>query len=144
MADPEEGLRCIIIMGKVRKGRPWSYPSREALQAEITSYFEFVIERRIAVSVAGLSAWLGISTATLRLWKSNMNTMPFYDVVEPAVAFIHAMTEQGALDGNVPAVPFMFLAKNYHSLHDKLEYEIKSSERLSLAEQEDIISFLPE
>lgn len=103
-----------------------------------------MISRRIAVSVAGLSAWLGISTSTLRLWKQQSSTMPFYEVVEPAVAFIHAMTEQGALDGNVPAIPFLFLAKNYHNLHDKVEYELKSAEKLSIEEQQDIIHNLPE
>lgn len=145
MANPEDYLEMYkTISSKPRKGRPWTYPSREALQAEINSYFEFVIDRRIAVTVAGLASWLGITTSTLRLWKQQSSTMPFYEVIEPTIAFIHALTEQGAIDGNIPAIPFIFLAKNYHGLSDKVEYSLETAEKLTLEQQNEVIQQLPD
>lgn len=126
------------------KGMPWRYPTAQALQDEVRNYFDFCIHRRIPICVAGLSAWLGISVATLGNWKRNRDTMPFYEVVEPAVAFIHSMVEQGAIDGNIPPSVFSFLAKNYHGLKDVQEYTIEPRNRLSVAEQDEIIDALPE
>lgn len=144
MANPESYLEFYkISTGKPRKGRPWTYPDAKMLETEILKYFEFCIDKRIPVTVAGLSAWLGISVSTLSNWKRNRDTMPYYEVVEPAVAFIHAMTEQGAVDGNVPTVTFIFLSKNYNGLKDSVEYDV-SPNRLNLMEQEDIVKKLPQ
>lgn len=129
--------------GKKRKGRPWTYPTAEALEKEVLAYFEFCIDRRIPVTVAGLGAWLGITTSTLRLWKQNKDTMPFYEVVEPAIGFIHAMTEQGAMDGTVPVVSYIFSSKNYHGLQDKMDYEVLPTQQLTTNEQKEIIDKLP-
>lgn len=144
MADPESYLEMYkTTIGKQRKGRPWTYPTAEALQAEVTAYFEFVVDRRISVTVAGLCAWLGITTSTLRMWKNNSATMPFYEVVEPAIGFIHGMVEQGAAEGIVPVVFYIYSSKNYHGLQDKVEYEVTPSKSYSSIEQEDIIGKLP-
>jgi len=145
MANPESYIEFYKkAVGNPRKGRPWTYPSAQALEKEIMAYMEYCIDHRIAVTVAGLSAWLGITTATLRLWKLNMDTMPFYEVVEPAIAFIHAMTEQGAIDGTIPVVSFIFTSKNYHNLKDVMEYSVEPRKQLTTAEQDTIIDLLPE
>lgn len=128
---------------KPLKGRPWSYPTQEALQSEVREYFRFAIEKKIALTVAGLSAWLGISVSTLQYWKSNRATMPFYEVVEPAIGFIHAMTEQGAIDGNIPAIAFIFVSKNYNGMTDKVEYTHAQEKLLDSVEQSDIVNRLP-
>lgn len=145
MANPESYIEFYkTSIGKPRKGRPWTYPTAQALQTEVTSYFEFCIDKRIAVTVAGLGAWLGITVTTLRLWKQNKDTMPFYEVVEPAIGFIHSMTEQGAMDGNIPAIAYIFSAKNYYGLKDVQEYVLEPRKQLSTAEQDSIINDLPE
>jgi hypothetical protein len=145
MANPESYFEFYkTSIGKKRRGRPWTYPTAEALQSEITAYFEFCIDKRVPVTVAGLGAWLGVTTSTLRLWKQNKDTMPFYEVVEPAIGFIHAMTEQGAMDGTVPVVAYIFSSKNYHGLQDKTEYEILPTQQLTSLEQDEILKQLPE
>jgi len=144
-ANPQEFLEFYHrTISRPNKGRPWAYPTAEALQAEVSAYFEFCVPRRIALCVAGLGAWLGVTTTTLNNWKRNRDTMPFYEVVEPAIGFIHAMTEQGAIDGTVPAVPFMFTSKNYHGLKDVQEYAMETRHQLSIAEQDTIIEALPD
>lgn len=145
MANPHEFL---VFYREARKkpqcGTPWAYGSVEELEREIDAYFDFCIHRRIAVSVAGLGAWLGVSVSTLSYWKRNRETHPFYEPVEVAIAFIHAMAEQGALDGNVPATVFAFTSKNYHGLKDIQEYSVEPVKQLSIAEQDKIIDALPE
>ena len=144
MADPESYMEFYRqSISKPKKGRPWTYANAKALQREVTEYFEFAIDNRIPITVAGLGAWLGITVSNLRLWKQNRDTMPFYEVIEPAIAFIHAMTEQGAMDGTVPALPFIFASKNYFGLKDKMEYEIMPTQRITSDEQEEIINTLP-
>jgi len=145
ITNPEEYVHFYKkVVATEKKGRPWTYPNADVLQKKVSEYFEFCIDRRIAVTVAGLSAWLGISVATLRNWKINSDTMPFYEVVEPAIAFIHAMTEQGAVDGNVPAQVFMFISKNYYGLKDQMEYSVTPKEKIDSLEQDDIVKQLPD
>lgn len=145
MAHPHEFLTFYReAKKKPHRGAPWGYGSAKDLEREIDAYFDFCIHRRIAVSVAGLGAWLGVSTATLGYWKRNRETLPYYECVELAIAFIHGMMEQGALDGNVPATIYNFLARNYNGLKDIQEYAVEPVKQLSITEQDKIIDALPE
>ena len=145
MAHPHEFLAFYReAKKKPHRGAPWGYGSQEDLEKEIDAYFEFCIHRRIAVSVAGLGAWLGVSTSTLGYWKRNRETLPYYECVELAIAFIHGMMEQGALDGNVPASVYNFLTRNYNGLKDIQEYTVEPIKQLSILEQDKIIDALPE
>jgi hypothetical protein len=145
MANPHEFL---VFYREAKKkpqcGTPWAYGSVEELEREIDAYFDFCIHRRIAVSVAGLGAWLGITVSTMSYWKRNRETHPFYEPVEVAIAFIHGMAEQGALDGNVPATVFAFISKNYHGMKDIQEYSVGPMKQLSMSEQDKIIDALPD
>ena len=145
MANPHEFL---VFYREAKKkpqcGTPWAYGSVKELEKEIDAYFEFCIHRRIAVSVAGLGAWLGVSVGTLSYWKRNRETHPFYEAVDVAIAFIHSMAEQGALDGNVPATVFNFVSKNYYGLKDIQEYSVEPMKQLSMSEQDKIIDALPD
>lgn len=145
MANPHEFL---VFYREAKKkpqcGTPWAYVSVKELEREIDAYFDFCIHRRIAVSVAGLGAWLGVSVGTLSYWKRNRETLPFYESVDMAIAFIHSMAEQGALDGNVPATVYNFVSKNYHGLKDIQEYSVEPMKQLSMSEQDKIIDALPD
>lgn len=145
MANPHEFLTFYReAKKKPQCGTPWAYGSAKELEREIDAYFDFCIHRRIAVSVAGLGAWLGITVSTMSYWKRNRETHPFYEVIEVAIAFIHSMAEQGALDGNVPANVFAFISKNYHGMKDIQEYAVEPVKQLSITEQDKIIDALPE
>ena len=144
MADPESFIEFYKrTLANEHKAAPWQYPTPKALQDDITSYFTFCIDRRIAVTVAGLCSWLGITTGTLHNWQRYSDIMPLYEVVEPAIAFIHSMTEQGAIDGNIPVQAYMFVAKNYHSMTDKVEYFVTPQGIMDVKEQEEIVNRLP-
>lgn len=127
-----------------KKSKPWNYPSRKALDDEIMKYFEFCVERRIPVTVAGLATWLGISVTTLGNWRRHPDKYPHYDIVDNAVAFIHAMTEQGAVDGNVPTATYSFISRNYHGLKDQMEYTVARDDVLSISDKDKIINELPD
>jgi len=131
------------VANKKYKGRPWTFPDAESLEVEVSAYFSYYLERRIPVSVAGLAFWLGITTATLKNWQKNQDTMPFYPVIEPALAFIQSLLEQGAIEGRVMAVPFIFIGKNYFGMTDTVNMEIYSSEKLTAEDKQKIIDNLP-
>lgn len=145
-ADPESFIEMYkkSVANRQKKGSPWTYVSRKAVEDEIYNYFEFCVDRRIPVTVAGLCAWVGISVATLSVWKRNQGTQPYYDIFDSAVAFIHAMTEQGAVEGNIPASVFNFISRNYHGLKDSMDYFVAPQEDRTMLEQQNIINMLPE
>jgi len=131
------------VSSKKYKGRPWMYPNAEALQAEVTSYFAYCIEHRIPLTPAWLACWLGITTGTLKNWQKNQDTMPFYPVIEPALAFIQAMLEGGAVEGRIQAIPFIFLGKNYFGMKDTNELAIYTDDRMTIEEKKELINNLP-
>ena len=133
----------LTVSQKPHRGRPWTFPTAEALQEEINAYFEYYLDHRIPISVAGLAFWLGVTTYTLKLWQKNQDTMPFYPVLEPALAFIQAMLEQGALEGRVTAIPWIFVSKNYFGMTDTVNMQVYSSEKLTAEDKQRIIDNLP-
>lgn len=145
-AQPQDHLDAINhTLSKPLRGRPWAYPSPEALRAEILEYFEFMIGRRIPLTVAGLSAWLGISTGTARYWKKNENLLPWYTEFDTALAYIQSMQEAGAVEGRVVPYTYQFLAKNYHGMRDVHEIDVTNENGiLDANDQKAIIESIPD
>ena len=145
-AKPQDHLDAINhTLSKPLRGRPWAYPSPEALRSEILEYFEFMIGRRIPLTVAGLAAWLGISTATASYWKKNERLLPWYTEFDTALAYIQSMQEAGAVEGRVVPYTYQFLAKNYHGMRDVREIEVTGeSGILDASDQKAIIENIPD
>lgn len=145
-AKPQDHLDAINhTLSKPLRGRPWAYPTPEALRSEIMEYFEFMIGRRIPITVAGLCAWLGISTHTARYWKTHEQLLPWYTEFETALAYIQSMQEAGAVEGRVVPYTYQFLAKNYHGMRDVREIEVSGeSGILDASDQKAIIENIPD
>lgn len=145
-AKPQDHLDAINhTLSRPLRGRPWAYPTPEALRSEIMEYFEFMIGRRIPLTVAGLSAWLGISTATARYWKKNERLLPWYTEFDTALAYIQSMQEAGAVEGRVVPYTYQFLAKNYHGMRDVREIDVTGeSGMLDASDQKAIIENIPD
>lgn len=145
-AKPQDHLDAINhTLSKPLRGRPWAYPTPEALRSEILEYFEFMIGRRIPLTVAGLTAWLGISTATASYWKKNERLLPWYTEFDTALAYIQSMQEAGAVEGRVVPYTYQFLAKNYHGMRDVREIEVTGeSGILDASDQKAIIENIPD
>lgn len=145
-AKPQDHLDAINhTLSKPLRGRPWAYPTIEGLRSEILEYFEFMVGRRIPLTVAGLCAWLGISTGTARYWKTHEHLLPWYSEMETAMAYIQSMQEAGAVEGRVVPYTYQFLAKNYHGMRDVREIEVTGeSGVLSATDQKAIIENLPD
>lgn len=145
-AKPQDHLDAINhTLSKPLRGRPWAYPSPEALRSEILEYFEFMVGRRIPLTVAGLCAWLGISTTTASYWKKNERLLPLYTEFDTALAYIQSMQEAGAVEGRVVPYTYQFLAKNYHGMRDIREIEVTGeSGILDASDQKAIIENIPD
>lgn len=145
-AKPQDHLDAINhTLSKPLRGKPWTYPTAQALHDEIMEYFEFMVGRRIPLTVAGLCAWLGISTATALYWKKNEHLLPWYTEMETAMAYIQSIQEAGAVEGRVVPYTYQFLAKNYHGMRDVREIEVTGeSGILSANDQKAIIENLPD
>jgi len=143
-ASPQDYLdQMTHTMNSPYKGTPWKYPSKEALEKEIRAYFEFMVSRRIPLTVAGLSAWLGVSIRTVNYWQRNRDSCPFYELIESASAFIHALTEQGAVDGNVNAHIYTILSTNYWGLNNTANVNLNATSHINEVDDEDILNKLP-
>ncbi len=144
-APPETHLAIFKRnMASPLKGVPWKYPTAELLEKEVQGYFECMVLNRIPLTVAGLCAWLGISSTGLSRWRSQQDTYPLYPTIETAVAFIHAMSEQGAVDGNVSGNVYGFLAKNYWGMTDTMTVtQVSENKGFTSEEQRAIIEALP-
>ena len=145
-AKPQDHLDAINhTLSKPLRGKPWAYPTIEGLRSEILEYFEFMVGRRIPLTVAGLCAWLGISTGTARYWKTHEHLLPWYSEMETAMAYIQSMQEAGAVEGRVVPYTYQFLAKNYHGMRDVREIEVSGeSGILDASDQKAIIDNIPD
>ena len=118
-AKPQDHLDAINhTLSKPLRGKPWAYPTVEGLRSEILEYFEFMVGRRIPLTVAGLCAWLGISTGTARYWKTHEHLLPGTARWRLPWHTSRACKKAGAVEGRVVPYTYQFLAKNYHGMRD--------------------------
>lgn len=119
--------------------KPWRYPTAEILAESIGEYFRIMFENHQSPTVAGLCSWLGISTATLKKWEENQNSMPYFDVMSNAVNFIQALIEQGAVNSTISAQVYQFMGKNYFGMSDSNRIEHIVVDKYSDADKQAII-----
>ena len=115
----QENVRAFnkVMFNKVLKGRPQRWDSLEELQSELRGYFELCDETAVIPTVTGVAAWLGCSRDTLYSHANNPNSI-FSDTIKRVMSICHFSLENGAVDGKVNSVLYMFLGKNYFGLKD--------------------------
>ena len=109
-----------------RKGRPQLFKSREECQDDIEGYFKLCYEYDMIPTVASFCVYCGSNKETI---YDNINNpaSDFTDLLKSAVSTILSYQEGGALSNEVPAVPFIFLGKQYYGFKDTQDITLSAT-----------------
>lgn len=88
----------------------------EAVKKRISEYFNYCLEKRIALSVTGLCAALGVDRRTFEYWQSGHYRPDLYRISRCAKTFICAYWELRAAESIGKTDVFsIYMLKNLHS-----------------------------
>ena len=142
-ANNPEGLYKLVRVSQTRK--LGALYDRDGLAEEIALFFDFCFTERLTPSVASLATWLGVHRDTLHEWETNQ-AKGVSDLIKNAKQTILAIQETSVLNGTIPPIPFIFLAKNYHAMSDKQDITVTPGTQQGLTPEEvnSIVDALPD
>lgn len=98
----------------------------EDVGLEINHYFDLCDTHSVIPSITSLCLYLGIARDTLYAHANNPNS-PYSDTLKQAISYCHSILEGGAFEGKVPAVPYIFTAKNFFGMRDDKNITVSPS-----------------
>ena len=114
-----------------RKGQPQIFNSKEECQQEIEDYFKLCYDYDMIPSVASFSVFIGANKDTVYDHINN-RASDYGDLLKSAVSTILTYQETGALSNEVPAVPFIFLGKQYYGFKDNQDITINANNQTNI------------
>ena len=106
-----------VFVPRALTGRPYAFESVEKLEKDLGEYFKLCDETNTIPTVTAIGAWLHCDRDTIYNHANNPNS-PFFGVLKNTINICHCFLENGAVDGKVNSVLYMFLSKNYFGLKD--------------------------
>lgn len=110
----------------INKGRPSIFKDKEECQNEIEGYFKLCYDYSMIPTVASFCVYCGANKETIYTHIED-KLSPFSDLLKNAVATILSYQETGAMSNEVPAVPFIFLGKQYHGFTEQQNINISAN-----------------
>lgn len=104
-------------------GRPYKWSSVEELQKEIISFLDLCDKTSTIPTVTAMCTWLHCNRDTFYSHVNNPNS-PFTDVLKNYLDLCHTSLENGAVDGKVNSVVYIFMGKNYWNMSDSKEIRV--------------------
>ena len=98
-------------------GRPCKFDNVEKVENELIEYFELCDRTDTVPTITGIGTWLHCDRDTIYNHANNPNS-PFSACFKNAINTCHLSLENGAIDGAVNSVVYIFMGKNYFSLRD--------------------------
>lgn len=108
-------------------GRPKYFQNIEETKRDIDDYFKLCFDYNMVPTVASFCTFLGCNKDTVYEYINN-SASDFSDLLKNAVNTILSFQETGVLSSEIPAVPFIFLGKNYHGFKDNQDITIAKQE----------------
>ena len=105
------------FMPKALTGRPYKWNDINQLIDEIGDYLDLCTRTNVIPTITSLATWLHCNRDTIYEHANNINS-PFSGVLKNVINICHSYLENGAVDGKVNGVLYMFLSKNYFGLKD--------------------------
>jgi len=141
-ANNPQAMYQMIKQGRRKLGVVYD---REGLAEEVDRFFDFCFTECVTPSVASLATWLGVHRDTLHDWETN-SARGVSDIIKNAKQTILAVQETSVLNGSIPPIPFIFLAKNYHQMSDKQDITLTPGTQQGLTPEEvnSIVDALPD
>ena len=109
------------------RGYPRAFDSYEECLEEVEDYFKLCYECNIIPTIASLSLYLGLNRETLYNYANSPKIYDYSNILRNAINVCQSYQETAVLDGSVPSVPFIFLAKNYYGLKDTTDISVNSN-----------------
>lgn len=117
MAQPNVKEFNKTFIPKALGGRPYRWNSVEELEKELSDFFSLCEKTDTVPTITCIATWLHCSRDTIYSHANNPNS-PFSDILKNVINICHASLENGAIDGKVNSVVYIFMGKNYFSLED--------------------------
>lgn len=125
MAQPNVKEFNKTFVPKALTGRPYKWDSVEKLETELLDYFELCDKTNTVPTITAIATWLHCNRDTIYAHANNSNS-PFSDVLKNVINVCHTALENGAVDGKVNSVVYIFMGKNYFSLTDTKDITISA------------------
>jgi len=118
------------------------------VEERIKMYFDYSMQQDLKPTVEGLALAVGVSRSTLWDWETGRRRdnvgSSRADMVKKAKDYIAFLMSDGAMNGKINPVTWIFYAKNYFGMADKQEIEIRAKDPLGDAlTPEDIAKQIP-
>lgn len=117
MAQPNVKAFNKEFMPKALTGRPYKWDNRDELEKEIMDFFNLCDRTDTVPTITGIATWLHCNRDTIYAHANNPNS-PFSDILKNCINACHLSLENGAIDGKVNSVVYIFMGKNYYGLKD--------------------------
>lgn len=98
-------------------GRPLTWNSVEELEEQLIEYFKLCDETATIPTITAIATWLHCSRELIYRHANDENS-PFHDTLKNVINICHTSLENGAVDGKVNSVVYIFMGKNYFDLED--------------------------
>lgn len=109
--------------------------SDEEVADRIKLYFEYSMENDLKPTIEGLALAIGVSRSTLWDWETGRRRADVNssraDIIKKAKDYIAFLMSDGAMNGKINPVTWIFYAKNYFGMSDKQEIEVKAQQPLN-------------
>ena len=135
MAQPNVKQFNKTFIPKALTGRPYKWDNIEDLEKELLEYFELCDKTSTVPTITAIATWLHCNRDTIYAHANNPNS-PFSDVLKNVINVCHTALENGAVDGKVNSVVYIFMGKNYFSLTDSKDINISASDKQTINSSE--------
>lgn len=116
-------------------GRPLTWNSVEELEEQLMEYFKLCDETATIPTITAIATWLHCSRELIYRHANDENS-PFHDTLKNVINICHTSLENGAVDGKVNSVVYIFMGKNYFNLEDSKNITVTPATSNSTNSQE--------
>lgn len=117
MAQPHVKEFNKTFVKKALTGKPCKFDSVEYVENELLEYFELCDKTNTVPTITAIATWLHCHRDTIYAHANNPNSL-YSDVFKNVINVCHTALENGAVDGKVNSVVYIFMGKNYFNLRD--------------------------
>lgn len=126
MAQPNVKEFNRTFVKKALTGRPCMFDSVEYVENELLDFFELCDKTNTVPTITAIASWLHCDRDTIYYHANNPNSQ-FFGVFKNVINVCHTSLENGAVDGKVNSVVYIFMGKNYFNLRDDKNITVSPS-----------------
>lgn len=117
MAQPNVKEFNKTFVKKALVGRPCQFDNIEYVENELVEYFELCDKTSTVPTITAIATWLHCDRDVIYYHANNPNSQ-FSGIFKNVINVCHTALENGAVDGKVNSVVYIFMGKNYFNLRD--------------------------